>query len=55
MDYPERWKKQLPTEEERKEKGKQHWRPTWWQMALLLAAIAVAAAVFWPETPVPGG
>ena len=55
MDYPERWKQKLPTEEQRREIGKQHWRPKWWQMLLLLAAIAVTAAVFWPPAPTPGG
>ena len=55
MDYPERWKKKLPTEEERKEVGRRHWMPTWWQVLLLVAGIALAAAVFWPAAPVPGG
>ena len=48
MDYPERWKGKLATEEEREEIARRHWRPTWWQVAVLLVLGALFAYIFWP-------
>ncbi len=48
MDYPDRWKQKLPGEEERRHRTQAHWRPTWWQGLGVLAALALALAVFWP-------
>jgi hypothetical protein len=56
MDYPERWKQKLPSEEERRRKAEAHWRPTWWEGLLVLALIALLI-VFWPGgcgAPPPG-
>jgi len=49
MDYPDRWKKKLPTEEERREIGTRHWRPAWWHVLLLLAAMVGFGIAFWPR------
>jgi hypothetical protein len=57
MDYPERWKQKLPSEEERRRKAEAHWRPTWWEGLLVPALIALLLIVFWPGgcgAPPPG-
>ncbi len=48
MDYPDRWKRKLPGEEERKRRAQARGRPTW-PMALGLAIVAALFAIaFWP-------
>jgi hypothetical protein len=49
MDYPDRWKQNLADDEEREEIAKRHWRPTWWQVALLVATALGFGIAFWPR------
>ncbi len=55
MDYPDRWKEKLADEEEREEIARQHWRPNWWQVLLLVATMIVFGIAFWPGGCAAGG
>ena len=39
----------MADEDGRKEIGRRHWTPNWWQALLLIAAMVAFGVAFWPR------
>ncbi len=49
MDYPDRWKEKMADDEEREEIATKHWRPTLWQVLIVIGLMVAFALAFWPK------